>query len=364
MTTLNERAWELCDAMVADAEGLGVAVSTLDCGTRIIDCGVKAEGSLEAGRRLAEICLAGLGRVQIYPERGGIWEGGSFFDPSPLYLGLGTKFIAVATDQAVAACMASQYAGWQITGEKYFAMGSGPMRAAACREDLFKSIHHCETPSVCVGVLETSKLPPDAVCIDIAEKCGIKPSALTLVAARTSSLAGMVQIVARSIETAMHKLHELGFDLASVTQGFGYAPLPPAPPDDSTALGWTNDAILYGASVILNVSASQETIEKFGPRVPSSSSPDYGRPFAEIFARYDNDFYKIDPMLFSPAEVCFINIGLMHSTPPSIQKQEAFRFTWEQFGFTEAELPVMGTIEFSFGKLAPEILINSFGAKK
>ena len=49
MPTLNERAHELCNAMVADAEKLGIAVSTLDCGTRIIDCGVKAPGSIEAG---------------------------------------------------------------------------------------------------------------------------------------------------------------------------------------------------------------------------------------------------------------------------------------------------------------------------
>ena len=39
------------------------------------------------------------------------------------------------------------------------------------------------------------------------------------------------------------------------------------------------------------------------PKVPSSASPDHGAPFAEIFERYQRDFYKIDPLLFSPAEV-------------------------------------------------------------
>ena len=42
-------------------------------------------------------------------------------------------------------------------------------------------------------------------------------------------------------------------------------------------------------------------------RSPSScrarASRDYGAPFAEIFRRFDGDFYAIDPMLFSPAEV-------------------------------------------------------------
>jgi methenyltetrahydromethanopterin cyclohydrolase len=336
MPNLNERAWELCDAMVADAEGLGIAVHTLGCGTRLIDCGVKASGGIEAGRRLAEVCLAGSGTVNLYPESGGRgWshpsDDGGWFDPSPLYAPLRTKYVRVDSREPVAACMASQYAGWEVKGEKFFAMGSGPMRAAACREDIFKSIGNCEKPEVCVGVLETSKLPPDDVCIDLAEKCGIRPAQLTLMVARTSSPAGTVQIVARSLETALHKLHVLGFDLSEVQIGFGVAPLPPVAADDLTAIGWTNDAILYGGYVGLFVSAHENRIEEVGPRVPSNTSPDYGQPFAEIFKRYDGDFYRIDPMLFSPAEIAFIN--------PDKPR------------------------EMRYGRLAPEILVASFAKK-
>src|SRR6476620_3169586 len=97
MPTLNERAYELCDALAADAERLGVAVSTLACGTRLIDCGVKAEGSLEAGKRLAEICLSGLGDVYISAAAQG----------APA-----AHEVSVATKSPVEACMASQYAGW------------------------------------------------------------------------------------------------------------------------------------------------------------------------------------------------------------------------------------------------------------
>jgi methenyltetrahydromethanopterin cyclohydrolase len=48
--------------------------------------------------------------------------------------------------------------------------------------------------------------------------------------------------------------------------------------------------------------------------VPSSSSRDHGEPFAAIFARYNNDFYAVDPHLFSPAEVVFHNLdtGRVH----------------------------------------------------
>jgi methenyltetrahydromethanopterin cyclohydrolase len=204
--------------------------------------------------------------------------------------------------------MASQYAGWEIRADGYFAMGSGPMRAAAGREALFDVIDHRERPDACVGVLETSKLPPESVCIDVATKCGITPERLTLLVARTASPAGTVQIVARSVETAMHKLHELGFDLNRIEHGLGWAPLPPIAKDDLTAVGWTNDAILYGGFAALCVRGDDASLEEIGPRVPSSASPDFGRPFAEIFARYDHDFYRIDPMLFSPARVRFYNL--------------------------------------------------------
>jgi methenyltetrahydromethanopterin cyclohydrolase len=37
--------------------------------------------------------------------------------------------------------------------------------------------------------------------------------------------------------------------------------------------------------------------------LPSRASKDFGKPFAETFKAVNYDFYKIDPMLFSPAAV-------------------------------------------------------------
>ena len=290
MPNLNERAHELADQMAADADALGIAVSTLNCGTRIIDCGVKAPGSLEAGLQMAGICMSGLGHAKL---------GDQYFGDC------NWKQILTYVDSPVAGCMASQYAGWELKYDKFFAMGSGPMRAAACREELFQHIGHCERPDVCVGVLETGKLPPEEICLDIANKCGVSPDRLTLLVARTSSLAGTVQIVARSVETALHKLHTLGFELNRIQFAEGVAPLPPLATDDLTAIGWTNDAILYGTYVILHVNGDDSSIADIGPRVPSNSSKDYGRPFGEIFQQYGGDFYRIDPMLFSPARITF-----------------------------------------------------------
>jgi len=290
---LNLRALAIADEMARRADELRVHVTRLENGSRVIDCGAKTPGSLEAGTLLAEICLAGLARVNLA-------TGGSDPWPGPV--------VSVATDQPIAACMASQYAGWQITGEKYFAMGSGPMRAAGSREPLFDTIGHRERPGRIVGVLETGKLPPVAICSQIAADCGVPAEQLTLLVAPTASIAGTIQIVARSVETALHKMHEIGFDLQQIVSGHGAAFLPPVASDDLVGIGRTNDAILYGGVVTLWVSGDDEQIAALGPRIPSSSSGDYGEPFAAIFERYQRDFYKIDPLLFSPAEITLNNL--------------------------------------------------------
>ncbi len=290
---LNALALARCEQLVDRATQLHIAVLRDETGARIIDCGVHVPGGLEAGIGLAEVCMAGLGRVDLVPGNSDLWPGPA---------------VAVRTDQPVAACMASQYAGWQIAGENFLAMGSGPMRAVRGREPLFDVIGRKESADAVVGILEVSRLPHEDVCHLVAEECGVAAENLTLMVAPTSSLAGSIQVVARSIETALHKLHEVGFDIQRVRSGFGVAPLPPVAGDDLVGIGRTNDAVLYGGEVTLWVTGDDASLREFGPRIPSSASPDHGQPFAEIFARYDRDFYKIDPLLFSPARVVLNNL--------------------------------------------------------
>src|SRR5205823_5262458 len=129
----------------------------------------------------------------------------------------------VSSDQPMLACMAAQYAGWQISVGKFFAMGSGPMRAAYGKEEVFEHIAGKEQAPAAVGVLETRKLPDDAVFDYLAQALDLPVSKITLLAAPAASLAGNIQVVARSLETALHKLHELKFDLQQVISGFGAA---------------------------------------------------------------------------------------------------------------------------------------------
>ncbi len=286
---MNEQAVEIADSMVEHAALLRVRSVTLPGGARVIDAGVEVDGGYDAGLALAEICMGGLGSVAYTPLQVGetSWPG-----------------LTVWTDHPAVACMASQYAGWAISVDKFFAMGSGPLRAhARVEKELFERLGYAEEVDHGVLVLEGRTLPDDTVAEWVAEKARLKPSRLTFVVAPTASLAGGVQISARVLETGLHKMEVLGFDVRRVVSGMGTAPIAPAAKNDLRAIGRTNDCILYGGRARYTIRAGDDELAELAAKLPASASADYGTPFSEIFQRYEGDFYKIDPLLFSPAEV-------------------------------------------------------------
>lgn len=292
MTTglqMNEHANEIADHMEEHAASLRVRAQSLPTGARVIDAGVDVDGGYDAGLLLSEICMGGLGNVAYSPVQigGDAWPG-----------------VTVWTDHPAVSCMASQYAGWAISVDKFFAMGSGPLRAhARVERELFEKLDYAEEAAHGVLVLEGRALPTDAVAAWVAQKARLQPSQLTFVVAPTASLAGGVQISARILETGLHKMETLGFDVRRIVSGIGTAPLPPVAKNDLRAIGRTNDCILYGGQARYTARASDAELAELAPKVPASASRDYGTPFYEIFQRYEGDFYKIDPLLFSPAEV-------------------------------------------------------------
>jgi len=286
---MNERAWALVERALERTIELGLSWHRLSNGTRVVDAGVDAAGGLGAGLELARWCMGGLGHIDYVSLSVG-------HDSWPA--------VQVWTDHPAQSCMASQYAGWAISPEGFFAMGSGPLRAKArVEKELFGKLGYVEEDSRGVLVLEGRTLPNEDVADWIARKSGVSTEGLTLAIAPTASLAGGVQVVARVIETGLHKMDALGFDVRKVVNAFGTAPLAPVAKNDLRAIGRTNDCVLYGGQARYLVGADDEELARLAERLPSSSSADYGTPFYDIFKRYDNDFYKIDPMLFSPAEV-------------------------------------------------------------
>lgn len=295
--SLNAAAHRAAEELLADAAAFGAVVETR-AGVRVVDCGARVRGGNAAGLVMSRVALAGRGVVDLLPPAaaGGAWPE----CPWPT--------VAVSSDEPVAACLASQYAGWKVSVPGYFAMTSGPIRAAIGRETLYEHIGLIERPDVAVGLLESGKLPPENVCADLAAAAGVPPERVVLLVARTASAAGTLQVIARSLETALHKLHDLSFDLARIRRGRGVAPLAPVPDDDLVAIGRTNDAILYGGTVVLDVSGDDASLEAIGPRAVSRASDSYGVPFLELFDRAGRDFYALDPALFAPAALEFVNV--------------------------------------------------------
>lgn len=286
---LNERAWQLADGMVERASQLRIASSLLPSGTRLLDAGIEAAGGLGAGLALVQLCTSGLADMSLTWLRIG----------SDSYPG-----VRIWTDHPALACMASQYAGWSVQVGKYFAMASGPLRAHARVEtELFAKLGYAEQATRGVLVLEGRTPPTDEVANYVATRAKLDPRQITMAIAPTASLAGGVQVVARILETALHKMESLGFDVRRVVSGLGVAPLPPVAKDDLHAIGRTNDCVLYGGQAHFTVRAEDDELSQLASKLPASASHDYGTPFYEIFKRYGGDFYKIDKMLFSPGEV-------------------------------------------------------------
>ena len=232
--SINTLTRPLVDHLIERANPLRLGVERDTSGVTLIDAGIQHAGGLEAGRLISEICLGGLGKVDLlHTSTTAQW-------PLSVY---------VHSSEPVIACLGSQYAGWQLShGEgkgAFYALGSGPGRAAALREPLFEELGYQDKTDTACFVMEVDKTPPTELLEKMCQQCGVSAENMNVILTPTSSLAGVVQIVARVLETAMHKTHELKFPLDRVVDGAGSAPVSPPIPDFVQAMGRTNDAILF-----------------------------------------------------------------------------------------------------------------------
>jgi len=296
--SVNERARKLVERLMDDPEGYGVRVTRTANGATAIDAGVEVDGSFAAGRVVTEVCMGGLGDVSM-----GMGSYGDMELPT----------ITVRTDWPAIALLACQLAGWKIQGnEETYGYGSGPARALAQRPKrllpnlLFEQLGYRDESEVAVVFLEpmTRRLPGEAEAEFIATNCNTRPEGVYMLAASTNSLTGAVQISGRVAEMGLYKLAQLGFDPLKVRGAMGVAPIATNQPDEDRAMGACNDCIiLAGSTYYVTRTDEEEEIEDLIRAAPSSSSSNYGKPFYETFVEAGKDFHKIDPGLFSPAQI-------------------------------------------------------------
>lgn len=289
MISVNDSGAAIVDEMIDKKEVLSIDSFTLENGAKVVDAGVNVNGGAEAGKYFTKVCLGGLGEIHLAQEK--------------------RTLIRVCVDHPTIACLASQYAGWSINVGDFSAMGSGPARALSQVEDLYDNLDYRDGSVSAVLALETRSYPDEEVAEYIAEKCGVETENLYLLVSPTASIVGSVQISGRVVETGVHKLHELDFDIGSILTGIGSCPVSPVASNDLESMGQTNDCVLYGGRTIYFVEGVEDgEIEDIIEKVPSSASEDYGKPFLELFEEYERDFFKIDPHLFSPAQITINNI--------------------------------------------------------
>jgi len=291
--SVSKLAKKLVKKLIDNSKELNVLVKKGPLNCTIIDAGIKIKGSEQAGKLIAEICMGGLGIINLKKT--------NTFPHWPLE----TK---VESKHPVISCLASQYAGWNLSHKKFYALASGPGRAIARREELFKDLQYVDQSKFVYLVMEVDKTPPKEIIEKISNDCKTTAENIILILTPTQSISGVIQIVSRVSEVGLHKLHTLKFPLENVEEVCGSAPIPPVSKDFITSMGRTNDAILYGGNIELKVRGTDEQISKLAKNLPSTSSKDYGKPFAEIFKNYKGDFYAIDPNLFSPGKVTITSL--------------------------------------------------------
>ncbi|MCL7476237.1 MAG: methenyltetrahydromethanopterin cyclohydrolase [ANME-2 cluster archaeon] len=286
MLSVNEKGLEIAEEMMDWAEELKVKAIELKNDARVIDCGVNVSGSYDAGLMFTDICMGGFCTTNISVHKVG---------DIPL------AFIDVTTDHPAISCLGAQKAGWQISVDKYFAMGSGPARALALKpKHTYERIQYEDDYDHAVIALESNKIPDEKVMQFIADACNVPVENTIALVAPTASIVGSVQVSGRVVETGIFKLNELGFDTTRIVSGTGTAPIAPVVKDDLKAMGCTNDSVIYYGSIVLTTRGFDEELFK---QVPSSTSSDYGKPFFKTFKDAGYDFYKIDPNIFAPAEM-------------------------------------------------------------
>jgi methenyltetrahydromethanopterin cyclohydrolase len=309
MISINQRAYEFVNSMVARAEQLAINVTHLTNGTQVIDLGLNAPGGLLAGKLTAEISLGGMGEVNFLPlDYGGFWLPG----------------VSIAVDKPEIGCIGCQYAGWGIKQGNFFAIGSGPARALARVDPAFKKIDYADSADVAVLIIETRQMPGEEIAAYIAGKCHVDPANLTLLIAPAACVGGSVQLSARVVATGMHKLLYLGFDVRKVLHGFGSCPIAPTVPDEELASALSNDCVLYGGRVHYTVRAEDDELEALIKRVPSNASDTYGTPFYQIYQRFGS-FYNMDPLIFCPSQVSMTNLNTGHTFRAGMSNPDVLR---------------------------------------
>ncbi len=315
MFSINQQAVKIVkEKILPYAEQLNCKVHHLRNGATVIDMGVVAQGGWQAGKLVVEATIGGMGHVDF-----GQYHLGETILPS----------IDVYIDRPVEATLSSQFSGWKMPGKDIPGyinpIGSGPARAIA-RNDIFsQSWHYQDVHHETVFAAQTQELPDESVAEMVAEACKLSPQNVFILATKTASLAGSIQVCSRTVEASVWRLFRKGFDIGKIISGMGTCPVAPPVKDELIAMDRVNTALLYGVTVRYIVDCSDEEIEAVINIAPFNASKRFGERFIDIFEEGKRDFYIVDKDIHTVARYEIVNYATGNSFSGGVIREDMMR---------------------------------------
>ncbi len=298
MVSLNKMTMDVVNEIVTDAEALGCKVHKMDCGVNLVDMGIHVKGSWRAALLFTRASLGNHGIVNL----------GSF-KLNDTYT---FSSVEVYVDEPLVSCMGSQIAGWKLGEGEFATIGSGPARATAhvASDWYFEMTDYKDDYEKAVLCIQDVRFPTDAVALEIAKSCNVKPEDTYLLVAPSNCLVGSVQVSARILEQCCHKMFEKNFNAGQIVHMHGSAPIAPIVKDELKAMGRINDALIYGADIEVWVDSDDVSIAKVIHQLAGkTSSPNYGELFEDVFEAAGRDFFYVDHDVHSLGKVQIHNIN-------------------------------------------------------
>ena len=302
MLSVNKLAFKLVKELIDHREVLGLKVIKLRNGSRIIDAGVEALGSLEAGVMISKISLGGLAKVFILPT--------SYNEATFLSTYVSTDYPSIAIFGSQLPLLSLFRIG------DYSAIISGPgktlIRELDSRsKELFEKIQYKDKSKIAILILQTDSIPDEKISKYLAEQCRVIPRNLYLIITPTNSIVGSIQVSARMIEITLWRLLDVfKFSPNKIVAASGSAPISPVYPEIWRRLGITpDDMLMNGSRVVLFIKPEKgDDLQYLAKNMVIKATKAYGKSFYEMLKEADFDFYKVDHSSVAPAQIVIYDL--------------------------------------------------------
>lgn len=265
-----QRTITLVRGLEHDACILGLAISRLENGATVIDCGANAAGSWEAGRRITEISQGGMASARL-----GVTEVAGVVLPE----------ITVESWSPVLSAYGLQVSVPLIEVGPAIRI-SGPILARFADSPLGVPREELGGRAWGIGVIESDRLPEPRFAEALASRSGLPASDLTLIVVPAGTVAGATQIAGRINESVVFTIERsLGIDCACVSHLLGAAPVAPAAAVAAPSTVTPDDLIHYAGRVVLTIDPEVGMdLADLAAQLTFRSTPIYGRRFGELLA--------------------------------------------------------------------------------